>query len=802
VTHTAPEEANEREQDRQELDRERSFVSAVLDTAGALVIVLDREGRIVRYNRFCEATTGYTAAEVTGRRFWDFLVPPDESSRVRAMFECLRAGHLPDTSEYHWVRKDGVRRLISWSNSTLANGDGRVEHVIAVGVDVTERHRAEQALRQSREQYRLFIEQTTEGVWLAAVEPPLPIHLPIEQQVRHCLAHARMIECNEAMLRQYGCRDRAELVGTRLSDTFDPDDAGTFEFIRAFIHSRYRTSELESLEFDRQGVRHWFSNNMVGVVEDGHLTRIWGSQQDVTERKLAEEAVRDTRDHLRALVQASPLAVIELLPGGEVTSWNRAAETIFGWTAGEALGRRLLCVPAAKQSEFDALRARVLAGQAFTNYETQRQRKDGSLIEVSISTAALHDADGSAIGLVALYADVTERKRAAEALRDSQEQLRQAQKMEAVGRLAGGIAHDFNNLLTAILSYSEMTLDDLAPDDPIRDDVEQIRQAGGRAADLVNQLLAFSRRQLLQLRTLDLNSVVLGVDRMLRRLIGEDIELRAELAPDLAFTRADAGQMEQVLLNLAVNARDAMPAGGTLTITTANADIGEAAAVRWANLDPGSYVAVSVRDSGSGMTPEVRERIFEPFFTTKGPAQGTGLGLSTVYGIVKQSGGSIFVASEPGAGSTFTIYLPATEPVPGAAHDLRPARPVRGSAETILLVEDEELVRQLTREILIRNGYRVLEAADGAEAVRICEQYHGAIDLMLTDVVMPRLSGPDTVERVRPGRPDMRVLYVSGYSEDAIERQGQLTAGIELLPKPFTPGVLTAKIREILDRTL
>jgi two-component system cell cycle sensor histidine kinase/response regulator CckA len=294
---------------------------------------------------------------------------------------------------------------------------------------------------------------------------------------------------------------------------------------------------------------------------------------------------------------------------------------------------------------------------------------------------------------------------------------------------------------------------------------------------------------------------VIHTERMLQPLMGDDVEIRLGLSPTLAHTRADAGQLEQVLLNLAVNARDAMPSGGTLTLTTATVKLAEDAAARWGHLAPGAYVTLSVQDTGTGMSPEVQERIFEPFFTTKAPGQGTGLGLSTVYGIVKQSGGHIFVSSEPGGGSLFTIYLPASAPAPEPA----PAEPsgaaVQGTSETVLLVEDEDLVRQLTREILLRNGYRVLEAADGVEALRVVTQYQGEIDLMVTDVVMPRMSGNELVGHALPLRPDMRVLYVSGYSEEAIARHGQLTEGIELLSKPFTPGVLTAKIRQILDRT-
>jgi two-component system cell cycle sensor histidine kinase/response regulator CckA len=585
------------------------------------------------------------------------------------------------TAPWRHRRKDGSVVLVRVSSHPISFADREARLVVAQ--DVTEVTRTAEELRDSREQYRFFIGRTAEGVWRAAVEPPIPVGADEADQVARCTRHARLVEVNESMVRMYGCADAKELLGTQLSATFDLTDSRSLEFFRAFVQSGYRTVELESREFDRHGAERWFVNNLLGVVENGLLTAIWGTQRDVTEHRAAESG----------------------------------------------------------------------------------------------------------------------RIRAEDALRQSQEQFRQAQKMEAVGRLAGGVAHDFNNLLSAILSYSELVLDDLPADHASREDVEQIRQAGNRAAELTHQLLAFSRRQLLQLRIIDLNAVVASVDRMLRRVIGEDIELRTVLSPSLGHTKADAGQLEQVLINLAVNARDAMPTGGILTITTANAEVGGRRVAGWPQVQPGGYVTLSVRDTGTGMSREVQERIFEPFFTTKGPGHGTGLGLSTVYGIVAQSGGQVFVTSEPGAGSTFTIYLPAHQADIDVAAARPPRAPVRSGAETVLLVEDETLVRQLTHEILRRNGYRVLEAADGVEALAVVRDHAGHIDLMLTDVVMPRMSGHELVELARPVRPDMRILYVSGYSEEAIARQGQLTNGIELLAKPFTPGVLTAKIRELLDRT-
>ena len=739
----------------------------------------------------------YTRAEFLRMTILD--IRPEEDRAVLAAHTARLGCDLQVwPAPWRHVCKDGSIRLVRISSHPLEFA-GRPARLVTIQ-DVTEITGTAEALRQSREQYRFFIGRIAEGVWRAAVDPPVPVDAPEDDQVDRCARHVRLVEVNEAMLRMYGCTEADELLGTQLSSTFDLADARSMEFFRAFVRSGYRTVELESYEFDRHGAPHWFVNNLLGVVEGGRLTGIWGTQRDVTEQRRHEEIVRATRDHLQALVEASPLPIVAIDPDGEVLSWNRAAERVFGWTAEEAVGRRLPCVPDDRQAEFDEFRRHVLQADSFTGRETVRVRKDGARIDVSISTAALHDAEGRAVGLVAMYVDISGRKRAEEALRQSQEQLRQAQKMEAVGRLAGGVAHDFNNLLSAILSYSEMVLADLPEQHPSRDDVEQIRQAGSRAADLTRQLLAFSRRQLLQLRTISLNTVVASVDRMLRRVIGEDIELRTVLASDLGHARADAGQLEQVLMNLAVNARDAMPTGGRLSISTANAVVTEAGAAPAPRPQPGKYVTLSVRDTGVGMTREVLERIFEPFFTTKPPGQGTGLGLSTVYGIVVQSGGHVFATSEPGAGSTFTIYLPAHTADPEPAAPAAPRPQVRGGAETVLLVEDETLVRQLTREILRRNGYRVLEACDGIEAMATLRDHPGVIHLLLTDVVMPRMSGYELVELARPLRPDMRILYVSGYSEEAIARQGQLTEGVELLSKPFTPGVLTTRIRQLLDR--
>jgi len=394
--------------------------------------------------------------------------------------------------------------------------------------------------------------------------------------------------------------------------------------------------------------------------------------------------------------------------------------------------------------------------------------------------------------------ELAERERAEAALRKSEEQLRQAQKMEAIGRLSGSVAHDFNNLLSVILSYSDLLLSDLKPIDPLRGDIESIRKAGEKAADLTRQLLAFSRQQVLAPRVVDLNAVLVDSEKMLRRLLGEDIEIVTHYARSLSRVKVDPSQVDQVLLNLVINARDAMPGGGKLTIETKDVELDDSYTSEHFGVARGPHVMLAVSDTGIGMDAQTQARIFEPFFTTKDVGKGTGLGLSTVFGIVKQSGGHIWVYSEPGGGSTFKIYFPATE-----AEDSEQARPVEPATlhgtETILLVEDQDEVRRVAQAILRRYGYHVIEARNAGEALLSCERHPRTIHLLLTDVVMPQLSGRELAERLASMRPAMKVLYMSGYTENVIVHHGILESGIAYLQKPIVPESLARRVREVLD---
>jgi signal transduction histidine kinase/ActR/RegA family two-component response regulator len=397
-----------------------------------------------------------------------------------------------------------------------------------------------------------------------------------------------------------------------------------------------------------------------------------------------------------------------------------------------------------------------------------------------------------------LQMEIAERFRAEEALQRTEEQLRQAQKMEAIGRLAGGIAHDFNNVLSVVLSYCELMLEQVPVTSPWRADLEEVRRAGERAATLTQQLLAFSRQQVLQPRVLDLNGVVRDMRGMLQRLLGEDVELELRCAPGLEKVRVDPVQIEQVLLNLAVNARDAMPGGGKLTIGTDNVELDARFAGEHLGVSPGRHVLLAVSDTGVGMDRETRARIFEPFFTTKEKGKGTGLGLSTAFGIVKQSGGSIWAYSEPGRGATFKVYLPATRDAPASLPPPQPAFELKGS-ETVLIVEDEDQVRLLAAGILRKFGYRVLEARMAREAIAVATAEHGPVDLLLTDVVMPEMAGPVLAEKLVAMRPGLHVLFMSGHTGDAIVRHGLVEGGAAFLQKPFIPEVLARCVRKVLD---
>jgi PAS domain S-box-containing protein len=606
-------------------------------------------------------------------------------------------------------------------------------------------------------------------------------------------AEGRFLDVNRAVLAMYGYT-REEMIGQTPAMLADPERVDV-EATLAAVRKAY-AGEPQRFE--------WWARRKNGerFAKEVTITRGTYFGQDVliavaretTEQKRAEERLRESERRYRLLSRASNDAIWEWDPATGALTWSDAFGTRFGYAPEEV--EHTLEWWAARVHPDDLPEVRGTLHAAFENgaagwqEEYRFRRRDGSWAQVIDRGYVLRDADGVQRRMIGSFRDVSEHKYL-------EEQLRLAQKMEAVGRLAGGIAHDFNNLLTAIGGTTEVVLDEMATDDPLRADLLEVKRATNRAAALTRQLLAFSRMQVLRPRVLSLNATVGEMERMLTRLLGADVVVTTELDAHLGCVRADPSQIEQVVLNLAVNARDAMPRGGRLVIATRDVELDESWAKRYRYVKPGPYVMLSVTDTGTGMGAELREKIFEPFFTTKEAGKGTGLGLSTVYGIVKQSDGYIWVESEPGHGSTFRVYLPRVEGTPepeGTGHGRSSPAP---EAATILLVEDEDSVRSLARRVLQRHGYTVLEAPDAPAALELSAQYAGSIDLLLTDMRMPGLNGHTLAERLAGQRPGLGVLFMSGYTE----HRAELPAGSEraaFLQKPFSASELLASVQALL----
>jgi PAS domain S-box-containing protein len=606
----------------------------------------------------------------------------------------------------------------------------------------------------------------------------------------------RVVLFNEAAERIVGSPAEA-VLGSPVDAVIDLDGWSAARSVAARTGSGTATPrrpvELEARRAD--GSRFWAESTVadLGLGQEPGTTVIF---RDVSERHAAENALRESQERLAFALDAGRMGTWDWEMTTGIIRWSDSLERIVGIPhrsfGGTYESFVELVHPDDRQTLRQALeRATTSDGEYLA--ECRMGPPGHQTVQIVAQGRVVRDAFGEPTRLVGVALDVTAR-------RELEGQLRHAQKMESVGRLAGGIAHDFNNLLTAITGHGDILAQTLARDDPGQADVAAINAAAARAAALTRQLLAYGRQSLLHPEPIDLNAVVSDIEPMLRRLIGEDVALRTELAPDLGWVQADAGQLDQVILNLVVNARDALPAGGTITLATENADLDEAGVADHPGVRPGSYVRVSVSDTGVGMDQATLGRIFEPYFTTKDRGRGTGLGLATVLGIVEQSGGYIDVTSEVDAGTTFHLYLPRhSPPTTGATAETGSARAPQGGHETVLLAEDEESVRRLAAMILERNGYRVITAADGEAALEAAAAHDGRIDLLLTDVIMPGLNGRDLANRFAPLHPEARILFMSGYAGEALSEQGALDPSVAFLAKPFVPAALARKVREVLD---
>ncbi len=792
----------ERKRAEQALVESESKFRAVSDTAASAISIHTSE-RFVYVNAACEAISGYSRDELMRMSPLD-LVHPDFRPALAGRTEARAAGeNVPSRYEVSILTKSGEERWLDLSASSLQFSGENVS--IAVAFDITERKRAE------RLQAVLYqIANCANSVQ----------DLPALYRAIHGIV-SELVYARNFYIALYD--DKTDLITfPYFVDEEDPNwpepkkpGRGLTEYVLRTGKPLLATPEVfEDLlqkgevisigapSIDWLGIPLKYGTRTIGAIvvqsytecfrygarEQEILTFVSQHVASAIEHKRDQEAVRQSEARYRSLFERAAYGIMRTSANGNVLDANPALAAMLGYDSPhDLIGRNGEREIYADSEERDRIIHEYHA-TGRTDFETKWKRKDGKIINIKLSGRQALNTNNEPDGYELIVQNITEH-------RALEEQFRHAQKMEAIGRLAGGVAHDFNNLLTVVKGYSELLLGQLIEADPMRAQVDEIRKAADRAANLTRQLLAFSRRQVLAPKVLDLNAEIGNMERLLGRLLGEDVRLVQSLAPDLGRVKADPGQVEQVLMNLAVNARDAMPKGGRVLIETANLDLAGDFAREQAIVKAGRYVTLAFSDTGCGMSEDVRSRVFEPFFTTK--ERGTGLGLSTVYGIVKQSGGFIWVDTQLDQGTTFRIYLPRVDDLPEQSVVAGPAESHRGS-ETVLLVEDDDGVRPLIRQMLQRYGYQVLETSNAGEALLACERHQGKIHLLLTDVVLQQMSGSELAERLGVEQRGMRVLYVSGYTEDAIVKQGVLKPGIAFLQKPFTAEVLATKVRSVL----
>ena len=774
---------NQRKQTDEALRLEHERAESYLRLAGTMLVALDAEGRVTMINRRGQEILGRRESQILRRNWFDLFIPEDTRETTRATFRRLIAGEIESLEHYEneILTATGQRRLIAWHNTLLHNRSGQITGTLSSGEDITERRSTEERWRASEQRFRLLMEHASDGIGMCErIEQITP-----DGQRRF---KRLLVFCNDRFVEMSG-RTREELLRhpdlaqlTRPANTSQEqaayrkrrDDGLPYEGVSSWMRPDGRENYFE-----------WIS---VPLQLGGKLYTL-EIDREITARRRAEEQFLLQSSALEAA--ANGIVITDRT--GRIVWVNPAYTRLTGYTVTEAIGQftRVLKSGQHPPAFYRDMWRTILAGKVWRG-ELVNKRKDGTLYTEDMTITPVYGATGAITHFIAIKQDITEHHR-------MEEQLRQTNKMEAIGRLAGGVAHDFNNILTAIMGYNDRVLRQLPADSPLRHDLTEIDTEAHRAAQLTLQLLAFIRKQTLQLAVINLNHVVTNMSQMLRRLMGEDIILHTRLTESLGNVRADASQIQQIVLNLAVNARDAMPKGGALTIETDHITLDEEYTREHFDVKPGDYVRLTVTDTGAGMTPEVKAHLFEPFFTTKQQGEGTGLGLATCYGIVKQGSGHITVYSEPGHGTAVNVYLPKlpgqADPPPSTA---APSAPPRGT-ETLLVVEDEPTVRELAVIVLREQGYNILAAANGIEALRLLEEHPDQhLDMVVTDVVMPQMGGPELAVRLRETRANLKILFTSGYTRDNIQQEtgNDHTA---FLQKPYTPTTLLRKVREVLD---
>jgi two-component system, cell cycle sensor histidine kinase and response regulator CckA len=748
--------------------------------------IADLQGNLLYINRFFANIHGYEPGELVGKHLSLFHCQEQMEAVGRLNASMMQQGQYAPTTVWH-RHKDGTDFPMLMSGVLIRDDHGKPQCIAASAVDMTAQHKAAAKLVESEEKYRNLVEGLNDAVY------------------RMTLPEGRYDYFSSSAEDVFGYT-REEFINNPLliQSIIHPDSAGYFEDKWKELSEGIVQETYEYKIIDPEGNERWIVQSNKAIFDDsGQIKAIEGLCRNITERKQAEVLLREKTDLLQNITDHMfDLVAITDLSG--VFSYAGPSHRILGFEPEELLGTSVFDYVHPDDAgyiakEFAELSANP-APEVTRTVEYRQRCADGNYKWLETKGKFLFSDDLIPYALFFSSREITERKRAAEEQQKLHTQLQQAMKMEAVGRLAGGVAHDFNNLLTSITGNVQLSLMDLSPGDPMEDSLTEIAQAADSAASLTRQLLAFSRKQLIEPKVLNLNELVVSLHKMLTRLIGEDIRLKTIPGKQLGSVKIDPGQIEQILVNLAVNARDAMPDGGKLIIETANTELDE----DYCRLHPhsklGAHVMLAVSDTGIGMNDEVKSHLFEPFFTTKPKERGTGLGLATIYGAVKQAGGSVEVYSEEGEGTTFKIYLPL---VAEKAERLKAAAPIidmPGGDETVLIVEDEKSVRDMAIRILKRLGYNVLQAPDGGQAFMLAEKYTDKIDLLMTDVIMPGMNGRQLAERLIQIHPEMKVLYTSGYTENTIAHHGVIDEGLHFIGKPYTPQALAKKLRDVLER--
>ncbi len=786
---------------------QEAYFEQLIECAPEAIVILDLEMRVKRVNSEFVKVFGYAVNESIGRALESLIIPPDRSAETRWMQEAIRSGNRVEL-ESKRQRRDGTLVDVFVSATRVVVGQ-EPTGVCVLYRDITKQKRAE-ALSSALLRIAEKANSAEDLQHFYAAIHNIVAELMNARNFYVALYHAEsQLLTFPYFVDDEDPRPAPKKLGKGLTEyvlrTGEPLLCTPEVFDRLVADGQVELIGAPSLDwlgvplkvggdaFGALVVQTYSGSIRFGEKEKEILTFVSHQVASAVEHKRNEEALRTSEARYRSLVESAVYGIYRSDLDGKFLDVNPALVTMLGYeSAGEVLALDPNKQVFVNAGELGRRMKELQDATRLQNVEERWKRKDGKVITVRLSGRLVKSAGKSTDILEVIAEDVTEQ-------RVLENQFRQAQKMEAVGRLAGGVAHDFNNLLMVIGGYTEVLLENTGKDTSMYAKVEAIHQATERAAALTKQLLAFSRKQLLELKVVDVNRIVADMERLLQPLIGERIELQTRLAADLGRTRADAGQIEQVIMNLVVNSKDAMPEGGKITIQTANVNLqGDDLRREYSYIQPGAYVMLSVHDTGVGMDKETQARIFEPFFTTKEKGKGTGLGLSTVYGIIKQSGGYVLVQSEPRQGTTFRIYLPQVEEAAEPTGTARATQPENGGSETVLLVEDEESVRQLVRETLEAKGYRVIEAENGEVALQQLNELHEALDVLITDVVMPGMSGRELAARLSATHPHTRVLYLSGYTEDAIVHEGVLEPGTAFLQKPFTLQMLSRKVREVL----